>query len=251
PGEPQAPRRRDPWAPPEDRADRRTPAQPPTNPAPPWGLPAYGAPAPPFAPAAPPFGPAGPFEGLPPAASVPPPPIAPDGPGPGQAPGQAYGPGPIPGQPYGPGLIPGQAHALGYPGYPTYPAYPGSGGPAPGWPYAAPPPSNGMGTAAMVLGILSLFLFCLYGIVSIVLGTLAVILGILGRKKVRQGLADNGGNALAGIITGAVGIAVGAVIVGLLAWVFIWGEDSESEEAEVDAQPYSATLSPAPGTDRP
>ena len=53
----------------------------------------------------------------------------------------------------------------GYPGYPGYQSYG-----QPGW---QAQPGNGMGITAMVLGILSVCLFCLYGVVSIVLGVLA------------------------------------------------------------------------------
>jgi heme/copper-type cytochrome/quinol oxidase subunit 2 len=79
-------------------------------------------------------------------------------------------------------------------------------------------PANGMGVAAMVLGILSVCLFCLYGVVGIVLGVLALIFGILGRKRVRAGSATNSGQALAGIILGSIGIAIGTIVVGLLIW---------------------------------
>ncbi|MHC0434084.1 DUF4190 domain-containing protein [Streptomyces sp. O3] len=226
PAEPKAaagPPERDPWAPPADRTERTgPPAQagqvPLAKPAPggpaPSGSPAYGAPVPPFG---------GQPDGLPPAAAVPPPPLAPDGPGP--APGQ----GPVPGQGYVPG--PG-----GYPAHAPYPA-----GPMPGWPYIPAPPSNGMGTAAMVLGILSLCLFWMWGIVSIVLGVLALIFGILGRKKARQGLADNGGAALSGIIMGPVGIVLGAAFIALIVWAIATDEDTGSEP-DSDESSYSVQL---------
>lgn len=115
---------------------------------------------------------------------VPPPPIAPDGPG--QVP---YG--------YG---YPQQA-----PGAPGY--Y--------GWPGTAPLPSNGMGTAALVIGIIAAVVFCLWPI-AILLGVLAVIFGSIGRAKARRGEATNPGQALAGIICGAVGIVFGLVMIALL-----------------------------------
>ncbi|MEV7886258.1 DUF4190 domain-containing protein [Streptomyces sp. NPDC002817] len=118
---------------------------------------------------------------------VPPPPIAPDGPG--QVP---YG---YPGGGYG------------YPGAAPQGYY--------GWPGMQPLPSNGMGTAGLVLGILSALVFCLWPL-AIVLGILGVIFGAIGRGKARKGVATNPGQALAGIICGAAGIALGIGMVVLL-----------------------------------
>lgn len=112
-------------------------------------------------------------------AAVPPPPIAPDG----------------------PGQVP-----YGYPGPAGYP------GPQPqgyyGWPGMAPMPSNGMGTAGLVLGIIAAVIFCLWPL-AIIAGILGVVFGGLGRAKAHRGEATNGGQALAGIICGAVGTALG------------------------------------------
>lgn len=98
-------------------------------------------------------------------------------------------------------------------GYPGYPGYPGPTG----W-TGQTAPQNGMGVAAMVLGILSICLFCMYGVLSIILGALGLIFGILGRKKAERGEANNGGMALAGIITGSIGLAIGLTIIGLIIW---------------------------------
>lgn len=77
-----------------------------------------------------------------------------------------------------------------------------------GTPGAAAPPRyarrNGLGTAAMVLGITAIVPgFAFFGIV---LGTLAIIFGFVGRARAQRGIADNGGQALAGIITGIIGL---------------------------------------------
>ena len=77
----------------------------------------------------------------------------------------------------------------GYPGYPGYSGYPG------------PPqsePKNGLGLAALILAIIGLLL-CWSVAGGIVLGVVAVILGFLGRGRVKRGEADNGGVAIAGI----------------------------------------------------
>ncbi|AYN43581.1 DUF4190 domain-containing protein [Streptomyces dangxiongensis] len=126
---------------------------------------------------------------------MPPPPIAPGGPG------QV---------PYG---YPGTAPAYGYPG-PSHAPY--GGGPYPGgtgyaWPGPQPAPSNGMGTASLVLGIIAAAGFLLWP-VALVLGVLAVIFGAVGRSKARRGEATNPGVALAGLICGAAGIVLVAAL---------------------------------------
>lgn len=190
-----------PWAPPEHRtsleknppgAEAQPPVQPPSvhDQATMTSLPADGfappASSPGFAPSA-----AAPGFGLPGTApvgseAVPPPPIAPSGPG-----------------------IPAPPASGGY-GYPGYPA-------GYGWPGMPMAPQNGMGTAAMVLGILSLCLFCLYGVVSVVLGILAVVFGIKGRRRAESGEATNRGQAQAGLIMGIIGIVLGIAVIVLLA----------------------------------
>ncbi|MFE9775720.1 DUF4190 domain-containing protein [Streptomyces sp. NPDC005931] len=71
-------------------------------------------------------------------------------------------------------------------------------------------PNNGMGVAGLVLGIIAAAVFCLWP-VAIMLGALGVIFGGIGRVKANRGEATNPGQALAGIICGSVGIALGTV----------------------------------------
>ncbi len=90
-------------------------------------------------------------------------------------------------------------------------------------PYSAPipppPPGfsndagtrNGAGTAALVLGILSI-VTGLFGI-GIVLGIIGLILGIIGRKRAKRGEASNGGAALAGIVTSILGSLVSIAMI--------------------------------------
>ena len=75
---------------------------------------------------------------------------------------------------------------------------------------------NGLGNASLLIGIVSIPL----GIVLIGggLGLFAVILGMIGRAKVKLGKADNPGVALSGVICGSVGMAVAAAI---LLWVVL------------------------------
>lgn len=207
----------DPWAPPESRPSLDKNPAPDDAPRPPsvhdqatvTSMPSDGFAAPD---ATAPTGPAPGYGYPPPGAAVPPPPIAPTGPG---APG-----------------------GYGFPGYP--PGY--------GWPGMPMPPQNGMGVAALVLGILSCCLFCLYGVVSIVLGILAVIFGVQGRRKAERGEADNRGQAQAGLITGIIGIVLGVlmivlVIIGITAAVN--SEDYDDDYYGASPVPVSAPVSVA------
>lgn len=65
-----------------------------------------------------------------------------------------------------------------------------------------------MGIASLVLGILGVF--CCG---SFVMSVLAVVFGVMGRKKAEQGLADNGSVATAGLVLGIVGIVVSVIAV--------------------------------------
>ena len=144
-----------------------------------------------------------------------PPPPPPQQPPPG---GGAIGPPPGTGYP-APPAPPGYGPGGGYrppPQIPQIPQAPGYG--APGQQWQAPPPrkpSNGLAIASLVTGILSLvfFWFCFGGLA---LAIAAIVLGLLGRRRAKD-LEDNGaGMALAGLITGGIGLVVGAVLVVLL-----------------------------------
>jgi hypothetical protein len=110
------------------------------------------------------------------------------------------------------------------------PGDPGPGGPGPG-PARPATPRNGFGTAALVLGLLSLLLF-LIGPLAIVLGVIAIVLGVLGRGRVRDGIATNGGAALAGIVLGALGLLLGAVITFTVGAFFVEFGDEIRDSAD-------------------
>ncbi|WP_020014697.1 DUF4190 domain-containing protein [Promicromonospora sukumoe] len=105
--------------------------------------------------------------------------------------GQPYGAQPYPAQPY-----PGQPYQYGAP-----------------YGYAAPPEKNALGVWSLVLGILSVLMLFSCG-VGFLAGIPAVITGHLSRKAQKEGLADNGGMGLAGLITGwvTVGLTLLAVV---------------------------------------
>ncbi|MFF1926474.1 DUF4190 domain-containing protein [Streptomyces sp. NPDC058221] len=166
--------------------------------------------------------------------TLPPPPVGPNGPGqqPPQHAGQ-YGypaPPPQPGGQYGYPAAPGPQYGA-YPGYPGYPGY--------GQNAWGPQPANGLGIASMVLGIIAVAGFCMYGL-GIILGVLALIFGLIGRGRVRRGEADNGGMALAGIILGSIGIAVSAAFLGLIIWAI--ASDDFDEDSDSGSEPTTVAL---------
>lgn len=135
--------------------------------------------------------------------------------------------------PYRPQAEPTGGYGAGYPppgGYgqpPTQPPYgqPPYGAPPYGTPdqprYGAPYGSpggatrrNGMGTAALVLGIVGLVLSLF--VLGAVPGVLAIIFGFIGRGRARRREATNGGAALAGIITGMLAVVIAASILALV-----------------------------------
>ncbi len=138
-----------------------------------------------------------------------------------------------------PGGTPGYGAPGQQPGQPGYGATPPSGG------YGAPPPGsgaaprNGLGIAALVLGLLALFSsWTVVG--GILFGLLAIVLGVIGRGRAKRGEANNGGLALAGIILGALGLLISIGIIAGLASLL--GSDTVQdlqdciEQAATDAE---------------
>jgi amino acid transporter len=106
----------------------------------------------------------------------------------------------------------------GYPGgYPPPPQQPYYGG------YQPPPtgPKNGLGIAALVIAILGL-VFCWTVIGGVVLGVVAVIIGILGRGRAKRGQATNGGVAIAGVVLGVLAVILSLVFIPI--WMGVFSE---------------------------
>ncbi|MEW2545688.1 DUF4190 domain-containing protein [Streptomyces sp. NPDC047002] len=214
----------DPWAPPGQRPSLDKPA------APPQGGSVHDQPT---------------VAGQP--GAVPPPPPAP---GPYAYPTQPPAGSPAQGQgPYqGP---PGYGEAPGFPAGPYgYPQYPGGSAPYPGaaWGTGQPMPSNGLGTAAMVLGIISVVGFCLYGVFGLVAGIVAIVLGIKGRRKADRGEANNRGAATAGLILGWIGTVIGALVVAFLVVAIVIGvrSDHHDDDPFSDGDPFATSLTITP-----
>lgn len=110
------------------------------------------------------------------------------------------------------------------------PPYPPQGPPPQGPPPQGPPPQgypppgsqaggrpattgrrNGMGTTALVLGVVALVLvlLLLFSPLGALLGLLAVLFGILGLIRANRGEADNRGQAVAGLVTGGLALLFG------------------------------------------
>lgn len=70
----------------------------------------------------------------------------------------------------------------------------------------APKNKKGLCIASLVLGIVSLVLFCIWYL-SIPCGILAIIFGVLGIKSMNKGMA------VAGLVTGAIGLLVSMIVV--------------------------------------
>ncbi|MFD4481426.1 DUF4190 domain-containing protein [Streptomyces sp. NPDC058471] len=132
----------------------------------------------------------------------------------------------------------------GYPGYPGYPGQQGGqvqGPPGYGWSAMPMAPANGMGVTALVLGIISAAVFCLWPL-AIVLGILAIIFGAIGRGRARRGEATNPGQALAGIICGIAGIVLG---VALLVVLIVVPDDAFEEDGASGTPGHSTTQAAA------
>ena len=141
------------------------------------------------------------------------------------------------GAPADPAFGPTQDPSYGQQPYPQ-PPYAQSGYPPPGYGQPGygqvgyPPafgagqiaPRNGIGTAALVLGILAV-VFCWTFWGGVVMGILAIIFGGVGLGRANRGEASNRGSALAGLVLGIVALAllVLLAIVGIAAYSTTFG----------------------------
>jgi hypothetical protein len=88
--------------------------------------------------------------------------------------------------------------------------------------YGQPPaaPKNGLGIAALVVVILSLpAVLTVFG--GFVLGLVAIVLGVIGYRRAKKGVATNGGIAIAGAIIGLLGIVLNAALIAFGVWGFL------------------------------
>ena len=80
------------------------------------------------------------------------------------------------------------------------------------------PKSNGMATASLVLGIVSIALgWILGGILGIITGILAIILAVVAKKKIKADPSMGGkGSATGGMVTGIIGLVLYSII-----WIIV------------------------------
>lgn len=130
-------------------------------------------------------------------------------------------PPPVPPPPSNPGFPPAPSSQTPPVGSPPPASVPPPVGYPPA-PYPAhapyPPADNGMGTAALVLGIVGLAGLCAYGF-GIIPAILAIIFGKIGMNKVADGTANNLGSAKAGFIMGIIAVAL--AVIGVIVLILI------------------------------
>jgi hypothetical protein len=126
----------------------------------------------------------------------------------------------------------------------TQQPYPGSG-PYGGAPQHQPQPArNGLGTAALVLGIIG----ALSGLITLlfwlagVLGLIALILGLAGRGRVKRGEAVNKGVTTTGAVLGLV-----ALILSVVGAVIMFEVDDAAKKSDKE---LSATAPQDPAADK-
>jgi hypothetical protein len=139
----------------------------------------------------------------------------------GTAPADATGsqPGPPTGAPIGgtdappstPGGTWGTSAGSGSGGQP--PAWAGQASQGPSWGGSAgTSTSTGMATTALILGIVSLPMLIFFGLGAL-LGIAAVVVGIIAVRRANRGEASGRGMAIGGIVTGAISVVLGILIV--------------------------------------
>ena len=103
------------------------------------------------------------------------------------------------------------------PGYGSSYGAPGQYGPG-----GAEKPRNGMGIAALVVGIVSLLVAWLpfLGLISVLGGVVGIVLGAIGLKRVRRREATNKGTSIAGIVVSVVAIILAVAATVFATWFF-------------------------------
>ncbi|MDD7937040.1 hypothetical protein PHK61_01260 [Actinomycetospora lutea] len=96
-------------------------------------------------------------------------------------------------------------------------------------PVEEPATRNGMGTPALVLGLLAAAT-CWTGWAGVVLGLPAVVAGYLGARRAFHDLATDGAASLGGLVTGLVGLIAGAIIV----WPTLFGSGGFGDGLTLD-----------------
>jgi hypothetical protein len=108
-------------------------------------------------------------------------------------------------------------------------------------------PSNGLGTAGFVVGLIGLVcsFVPLIGVVAWPLVILGIIFSAVGISKAAKGLATNKGLAIAGLVVSIIGLVI------CVMWVAVWNKaaDEVREEANREAVIVYEVTGDAPSAD--
>tara|TARA_R110002073_G_scaffold8207_1_gene45565 strand:+ start:16992 stop:17306 length:315 start_codon:yes stop_codon:yes gene_type:complete len=88
-------------------------------------------------------------------------------------------------------------------------------------------------TTSLVLGILSIPTCICYGVIGLILGIIAIILGRKADKldKNEPGLYTGAGNAKAGVVTGIIGVVLSLAYISFVVWLLTtYGWDGLQEK---------------------
>ena len=90
--------------------------------------------------------------------------------------------------------------------------------PAPGAAYASSDRTDGAASAALILGVLAIPGGLFSGVFGVIPGALAIILGLIARRRIKQsgGTLGGGGLATAGWILGICGVLIGGIVLVVL-----------------------------------
>jgi hypothetical protein len=93
-------------------------------------------------------------------------------------------------------------------------------------------PSNGLGTAGFVVGLIGLVLSFvpLIGVVAWPLVILGIVFSAIGISKASKGRATNKGLAIAGLVVSVIGLVI------CILWVAVWNKAAEDVEKEANRE---------------
>ncbi len=133
----------------------------------------------------------------------------------------------------------GAPYGAGHGGAPGH-SHPYAGGPGYGPPSPQPVvPGHGLSIASMVLGIVSIPMFWLYGII----GLLALVFGCIGFSTSKRATGKGSGYALTGIVTGAISLLMMVGLIALFGYAVYTGAKDTSNLTAGMVSKYAAAES--------